>query len=46
MFDRDRIYGALGYKISKGVKLELGYMSQVFESSSRDQINIATFVNF
>ena len=46
VFDRNRVYGGLGYKISKGVKLELGYMSQVFETSSRDQINIITFVNF
>lgn len=46
VFDRNRVYGGLGYKISKGVKLELGYMSQVFETSSRDQINIITFVTF
>jgi hypothetical protein len=46
VFDRNRIYGGLGYKLSKGIKLELGYMSQVFETSSRDQINIITFVNF
>tara|TARA_R110000787_G_scaffold105773_3_gene213307 strand:+ start:5424 stop:6065 length:642 start_codon:yes stop_codon:yes gene_type:complete len=46
VFDRNRIYGGLGYKIKKGVKIELGYMSQIFETSSRDQINIITFVNF
>ena len=46
VFDRNRVYGGLGCKISKGVKLELGYMSQVYETSSRDQINIITFVNF
>lgn len=46
VFDRNRVYGGLGYKISKGVKIELGYMSQIFETSSRDQINIITFVNF
>ena len=46
VFDRNRVYGGLGCKISKGVKLELGYMSQVFETSSRDQINIITVVNF
>ncbi len=46
VFDRNRIYGGLGYKIKKGIKIELGYMSQVFETSSRDQINIITFVNF
>jgi len=45
-FDRNRIYGGFGYKVSKGIKIELGYMSQVFETSSRDQINIITFVNF
>lgn len=46
IFDRNRVYGGLGYKIGKGIKLELGYMSQVFETTSRDQINIITFVNF
>ena len=46
VFDRNRIYGGLGYKVKKGIKVELGYMSQVFETSSRDQINIITFVNF
>ena len=46
VFDRNRIYGGLGYQIDKGIKLELGYMSQVFETASRDQINIITFINF
>lgn len=46
VFDRNRIYGGLGYKFSKGIKMELGYMNQVFETASRDQINIITFVNF
>lgn len=46
VFDRNRIYGGLGYKFSKGVKMEVGYMSQVFETASRDQINIMTFINF
>ena len=46
VFDRNRIYGGLGYKLRKGIKLELGYMSQVFERSSRGQINVITLVNF
>ncbi|MFY0628749.1 MAG: DUF2490 domain-containing protein [Flavobacteriaceae bacterium] len=45
-FDRNRIYGGIGYKVSKGIKIELGYMNQIFETSGRDQINIITFVNF
>ena len=46
VFDRNRLYGGLGYKFSEHVKLELGYMNQFFENSSRDQINIIAFVNF
>jgi len=46
IFDRNRLYGGLGYQISKNVKLEAGYMNQFFETSSRDQFNIISFVNF
>ena len=46
VFDRNRVYGGFGYKIKKGIKIELGYMNQVFETSNRDQLNIITFVNF
>lgn len=45
VFDRNRIYGGLGYKFSDSLRLELGYMNQFFESSGRDQINIIAFVN-
>jgi len=46
VFDRNRLYGGLGYIINKNIKLELGYMNQFFETSNRDQINLITFVNF
>ncbi len=46
VFDRNRIYGGLGYQLKQNIKLELGYMSQVFETRSRDQINLITFINF
>ncbi len=45
-FDRNRIYGGLGYALNSNVKFELGYMNQIFESSSRDQINLICFFNF
>ena len=45
IFDRNRLYGGLGYKFSSTVKVELGYMNQFFNSGSRDQINIIAFVN-
>ena len=46
VFDRNRLYGGLGYKFSNNLKLELGYMNQFFENTGRDQINIIAFVNF
>ncbi|MGJ8591662.1 MAG: DUF2490 domain-containing protein [Aquaticitalea sp.] len=46
IFDRNRLYGGLGYKISSSVRVEVGYMNQFFETTSRDQLNIMTFVNF
>ena len=46
IFDRNRLYGGLGYNINKNIRFEVGYMNQFFETSSRDQLNIITFVNF
>lgn len=45
VFDRNRVYGGLGYQLNKNVRIEAGYMSQLFEKSSRDQFNLITFVN-
>ncbi len=46
IFDRNRVYGGLGYTINKNIRIEAGYMNQFFETKSRDQFNIITFVNF
>lgn len=46
IFDRNRLYGGLGYNINKNIRVEAGYMNQFFETTSRDQFNIITFVNF
>jgi len=46
VFDRNRVYGGLGYKFSNALRLELGYMNQFFENSGRNQINLIAFVNF
>jgi hypothetical protein len=32
--------------MNKNIRLELGYINQFFETSSRDQLNIISFVNF
>ena len=46
LFDRNRIYGGLGYKVSNNLKLEIGYMNQRFFVGNRDQINLIANFNF
>ncbi|MFT7377117.1 MAG: hypothetical protein ACI88Z_000943, partial [Sphingobacteriales bacterium] len=46
VFDRNRLYGGLGYHVNKYLRVELGYMNQFFEFSGRDQINLIAFLNF
>ena len=45
LFDRNRIYGGIGYKLFEGVNIELGYMNQFLGSLSRDQINVIMLLN-
>ncbi|GLR17834.1 DUF2490 domain-containing protein [Portibacter lacus] len=45
-FDRNRVYGGLGYRLNDVMRFELGYMNQLFGASSRDQVNIIAFANF
>ncbi len=46
IFDRNRLYGGLGYRLNPKLRFELGYMNQFFSEGGRDQINIMAFVNF
>jgi hypothetical protein len=46
VFDRNRVYTGVGYQLTKNIRMEAGYMNQLFETSSRDQFNLITFVNF
>ena len=46
IFDRNRVYGGLGMPLSKAVRVEAGYMNQLFEVGSRDQIALSTYVTF
>ena len=38
LYDRNRLYGALGFVVSKNLKLELGIMNQSTKKSSRNQL--------
>ena len=42
-FDRNRIYGGLGYCFNKNLKMEVGVMSQILQNSSRTQFQIMFF---
>ncbi|REE27845.1 uncharacterized protein DUF2490 [Winogradskyella pacifica] len=46
VFDRNRVYGGVGYKVNKSLRIEAGYMNQFFETNNRDQFNIITYLNF
>ncbi len=45
VFDRNRLYGGMGYKLNDKFRFELGYMNQFLNNGNRDQLNIITFVN-
>ena len=44
-YDRNRIYGGLGYVINKNLKIETGFMSQILEKTNRGQFQIICFNN-
>lgn len=46
IFDRNRLYGGIGYKLNKSIRFEIGYMNQFLNNGNRDQVNLITFANF
>lgn len=45
VFDRNRVYGALGFVFSKNWRLEAGYMNQLQENKNRGQIQVGLHGN-
>jgi hypothetical protein len=45
-FDRNRVYGGVGYRLNNTFRCEVGYMNQLFANSGRDQLNVITFLSF
>ena len=45
VFDRNRIYGGLGYGINDAIRLEIGIMSQIYTDSHRSQFQIGLYNN-
>lgn len=42
-YDRNRLYGALGYVLTMDLRFEMGAMSQILENRQRPQLQIAFF---
>lgn len=45
-FDRNRFYSGIGYRFSRKVRSEVGFLNQTTNVVSRNQLNLITFVNF
>jgi len=45
-FDRNRVYSGIGYQLNKNIRMEAGYMNQLFLNGNRDQLNFISFINF
>ena len=45
IFDRNRLYGAIGYVFNKNIKMEGGYMAQTVATSNSNQFQIVVFNN-
>ena len=45
IFDRNRLYSAIGFVIDKNFKLEAGFMAQTLENTNRNQFQIVIFNN-
>ncbi len=46
VFNRDRIYGALGYVLNPYQSIEAGYMLQILPSGHRGQLQLGLFNNY
>ncbi len=45
-FDRNRLYGALGYALKKNFKIQVGLMRQTTNSVDKTQLQFGVFHNF
>ena len=46
VFDRNRLYTGLVYRLNDRFRFELGYMNQFLNGGNRDQVNLVTFFNW
>ncbi|WP_297869789.1 DUF2490 domain-containing protein [uncultured Flavobacterium sp.] len=46
VFDRNRVYGGLGYGLTDKLRLQVGFMNQSIETRGKDQLQISLHSNF
>lgn len=46
IFDRNRLYGALGYAIKDNLKIQFGFMEQALNNSSKGQLQLSMHHSF
>ena len=46
LFDRNRVYGAMGYSIAKGVRIQVGFMQQITDNWSKGQLQFGMIHTF
>ncbi|WP_342663245.1 DUF2490 domain-containing protein [Salinimicrobium terrae] len=46
LFDRNRLYGALGYSLRDNLKLQLGYMEQTTDNLNKGQLQVSLHHTF
>lgn len=46
VFDRNRLYGGLGFRLNDALRFELGYMNQFLNNGNRDQLNLVCFFSW
>ncbi|HLT08947.1 MAG TPA: DUF2490 domain-containing protein [Cyclobacteriaceae bacterium] len=45
LFDRNRVYGGIGFGLHRAIRLEVGMMSQIYAHSLRNQFQIGIYNN-
>lgn len=46
LFDRNRTYGALGYSLAKGLRMQLGFMKQTTDNWAKNQLQLSLHHNW
>jgi len=46
IFDRNRIYGAVGYSLAKGLRIQLGLMRQITDDWAKNQLQLSLHHKF